>query len=121
MNDHRTSSEIISRLLNKSDKVEAMAWLRGHSHFHQRNIGEMSNSDSIALVQLFYSWGALEVSAMDIGINEPYESTDTLIIRLPQEEELRMRFFCWSNEHNRRMGLDLKVDSGQQYLLIWFD
>ena len=121
MSENAESDQLIRKLLRRKDKIEAQKWLQEDAGSSRRNIGEMTRSDSIALVHQLYKWGAKKVFAVDIGVNNQYESTDTLIIALPAEAEGREKIFEWSNELTKRMGYEAEEDRGQEYLLHWFD
>ena len=111
-------SKRIRQLLRSKDKFEALAWLRDSKY---RNVGEMENGESIALVEELYALGATEVLAVEIGRTSPYESTDILLATLPDDARIRQALFAWDAARVREMGYDPEVDVGQQHMFIWFD
>lgn len=110
--------EFVRKLLRRKDKTEALAWLEGNEG---RNVGEMSHKASLALVRRLYSFGAIEIVAVEISANAGLESTDTLIATLPTDPAKRRKLFDWKNEHARLMGYEPEVDEGADHLFIWFD
>lgn len=108
-------------LLKSKDKVEAMRWLTGAPSGVHRNIGEMSNADSIRYVRSLYDLGARKVVAVHIGINRNYESTDTLVVTLPDHAAARKAIFDSESQRAEEMGYEEEADVGQKYLLSWFD
>lgn len=118
---HGNSEEFIRKLLKRKDKAEAMTWLRGHNSAPYRNIGEMTNENSIEFVRQLYDFGAIEIVVVDIARNPPFESTDSLVVTLPDRPALRGAILEFSNRRALEMGLEEVQDLGQQYLFVWFD
>ena len=107
--------------MKSQDKVEALAWLTDAPAGVHRNIGEMTNPESVAYVRRLYKLGATEVVAVDIGVNRNYESTDTLIATLPQNPKTRKAIFESEGERAEEMGYEMEPDAAQPHLFIWFD
>ena len=111
-------------LLRKKDRVEALGWLTSSPPGVSRGVGEMCDEDSVALVRKLYKWGVTEVIAVEIGIspNRRFESTDTLIVVLPDDAAVRKRVLDWNNKRSEKMGYEaIEEDRGQRYVLVWFD
>lgn len=106
------------RLLRRKDRFEAAAWLKGSD---KRNIGEMSNKDATALVRKLYEWGAVKVIVAYIKENAGYESTDHVVVTLPDDAKARQRITRWISRHTQRMGFDPVEDHGQRHAFVWFD
>ena len=115
------SQDFIAKLLRRRDKTEGLSWLRGQSPTVYRNIGELTNADSIAFIERLYGLGAVEVVVVDIQRNGGFESTDSLVVTLPEQKPLRDAVFAFANDHTIPMGLEAKSDSGQPHFFIWFD
>ena len=82
-------SPIVMELLKRKDKSEAIKWLTGAPKGVHRNVGELSNADSIEYVKKLCTLGAREVVVVKIGVNGKYESTDTLIATRPASKRRR--------------------------------
>lgn len=113
--------EIVSELLKRKDKIEAIKWLTSAPAGVHRNVGEMTNEESVAYVRNLYKLGAREVAAVKLSTNRKYESTDTLILTLPNDPSARAMIFESETERVEEMGYDEEPDMGQRYLLCWFD
>lgn len=57
----RRDTDMVRRLLKSKDKVEALDWLAGASPGVYRNIGEMTNQESVAYVRKLYKLGATNI------------------------------------------------------------
>jgi hypothetical protein len=110
--------EFVRKLLRKKDRVEALSWLEGDE---RRNVGELSHVKSLSLIRRLYKLGAVEIVAVDISGHVGFESTDTLIAKLPSDGSSRRGIFDWNNERGREMGYEPESDEGQDHVLIWFD
>ena len=110
--------EFVRKLLRNEGRVEALSWLESDE---RRNVGELSHEKSISLVRHLYKLGAVEIVAVDIGRHAGFESTDTLIAKLPSDRSSRRGNFEWNNERAREMGYEPESDEGQDHVLIWFD
>lgn len=108
-------------LLKRKDKSEAIKWLTGAPKGVHRNVGELSNADSIEYVKKLYTLGAREVVVVKIGVNGKYESTDTLIATLPSEPPARKAIFASEVKRVKEMGYEKDPDVGPKYLFLWFD
>jgi hypothetical protein len=114
-------SGVIQKLLKSADKVNALKWLSEVPTGVHRNIGEMTNRDSVAYVRKLIKLGAADVIAAEIGINGKYESTDTLVATLPDDPAARKAIFNFEGRRVEEMGYDASTDIGQRYLFMWFD
>jgi hypothetical protein len=110
--------EYVRKLLRKKDKVEALSWLEGDE---SRNVGELSHAKSLALIRRVYKLGAVEIVAVEISAHAGFESTDTLIAKLPADRSTRRDILEWNNQRSLQMGYEADSDEGQDHVLIWFD
>jgi hypothetical protein len=123
MDSRKQSEKLIQILLRRADAAEARSWLGNHRKNPHRNIGEMSHDDSKSLVERMYELGAKQVIVSEIGASPggEYESTDNLVVKLPEDKAARASLFDLANEHTMRMGFEPGDDYGQEYLFVWFD
>lgn len=119
--DKNNDSPTVVELLKSKDKVEAMKWLTTAPTGVHRNIGEMTNEDSIRYIAHLYDLGAREIVVVKIGANGRYESTDTLIATLPEKSAARKAVLASEAERLEEMGYEQVADVGQKHLLLWFD
>ena len=112
------TEKYVAKLLWSKNKAEASEWLR-RSKYHF--VGELKHEASVALVDELYQLGAIQVVAVTIEGTPPYESTDRLIVFLPDDEKARRALFAWNNTPERSMGFEADVDHGQEHLFVWFD
>ena len=117
MNSDHTEQHI-AKLLRTKNKAEASEWLR-RSAYHF--VDELEHEASVALVDELYQLGATKVMAVMIEGNLPYQSTDRLIVFLPDDAKARRALFAWNNTLERSMGFDADVDRGQEHMFVWFD
>ena len=113
-------SVVVKKLIRKRGNAEALSWLQTSGANVHRGISEMSNAESIAFVKRIYRWGAATVIAADIKINSPYESTDALLVALPEDGSTRATVFEKINEDAAQRGWDPHADTGQSHLLVFF-
>lgn len=109
--------QAIQKLLRGKNRSEALSWLQNSE---QRNVGELEHGESIELIQALYELGAVKVLAVEIDASGPYESTDTLIVTLP-DDDARSAIFAKVNALERTMGFDPEEDRGQPHLMVYFD
>jgi len=124
---------LVSELLKRKDKVEALSWLKGSSLTLEesskykgrvksyRNLAEWPTEQSVAWIQELYTRGAMKVWAVNFDRNQPYESINTLIVTLPEERKMRRAVFEWTNKQIMEDGFDPEDDCGQRHLFVWFD
>lgn len=103
----------------EEDIVEVLGWLKGRLEEPRRNIGEMPHSDSVALIEQLYTWGAREIIAINITSNGQYESAGGMGIYFPRDSVARHRLFSWVGDQVEQMGFDRDEDNGQMYVEIW--
>lgn len=115
------NDELATKLLKSKDRVEALQWLTGAKAGVHRNIGEMTERQSSAYIRRLYRHGATEVFVVQIGVNREFESTDTLILTLPDDPTARKAIFDAEGDRTEKMGYEREEDHGQRHLLIWFD
>jgi hypothetical protein len=89
---------------------EARAWLSGGEG---RNLGEHDSKESIQIVESLYRRGAREV----IAVGGTDESTDILIVVLPDDENARAQVFDFQNAYDSEF--DPTPDEGQKYMFLF--
>ncbi len=100
-------------------KQEALAWME-QKDGEERTIGDADRDEvaSLRLVKDLYRRGAEDVTAIDIEANTQWESTSTLIVKLPQDAVARKRVFQVDAKTARQSGFDPTADEGQHYLML---
>jgi hypothetical protein len=118
----KQEDEFPMKLLRGPKVREALGWLQECSS-PLRTLGEStSQGDSIALVQRFYSLGAVSVHAVEIhGDRGEFQNSGRLIIELPQEAARRKQLFQACGEIAEDMGFDPDSDIGQKYIFVMLD
>lgn len=109
------------RILATGKNAEARAWaLEAKGTAHLRTIHELDNAESLAIIEKLYTLGAERVMACDID-TEPGvgETTDVLIVTLPNAKEARKRLLSYERSHAGRRGFGGVKDVGQRYMFIW--
>jgi hypothetical protein len=105
-----------AELLQKPNKQEAKSWLQDTT-WSKRNIGELSHDESLAVVEELHKLGAKEVIAVDLDEDiELSETTDTLVVILPGNLQVRNRLTAWGPGDS----VD-EVKIGQKYMYLWWD
>jgi hypothetical protein len=118
MSDADKEEAFVRKLLRKRDRVEALGWMDGATPPTYRNLGESPAPESLALIKRLYAMGAKEVFVVDIRRNGIYESSEKLILRLPEDPAERRKVFSWANIVIIRRGFDPNEDYGQEYLFV---
>ncbi len=97
----------------------AREWLR-EGEGSTRTLGEFDRELSAELVTGLHSLGALEVLAVEIEDipGDSGQTTNHIVIRLPEAPNERTRVFSFCNAYARSMGFDLEVDHGQRDLYL---
>jgi len=106
--------EFIAKIRAKPNQAEARQWLAENE---TRNLGEFAPEYARELIEEGYKLGAIKITAVDIQ----GETTDCLIVELPQQVAKRKRIFEWNNESAQDSGFDPTEDWGQGELFIFFD
>lgn len=111
-----------NELIAKGKSEEALTWSREASDDIRRTIYEFDNARSAQIIEEIYELGALKVMAVDID-SEPDigETTDTLIVTLPDEPSKRASLLRYENRLARWTGMGGTADRGQKYMLLWWD
>ena len=121
---------ITRKLLADPNRQEVLTWLRGAAEGEHRTLGILADtSRSIALAEEIYRAGASEVWAVDIRSSvreyidcaERHQNTGKLVLKLPDDPELRRRVFEWERRQANALGLEGRKDEGQQYLFVPLD
>jgi hypothetical protein len=113
-------SELCENLLNTKGHREALSWLRQAKAGDSRNVGEQSESDSVALVEALYRLGAIDVQAVEIDVVKGWgETTNTLVASLPSSPQKRADLFRIGAAAARADGFGPTPDEGQRYLVLY--
>lgn len=116
----KDESDTVRSLLRRKDKVEALKWLTSASGGVYRNIGEMTDKESVAYVRKLYKLGAEEVVVAELQRNGEYESTNNVVLTLPDDRSARRAIFEFETDRVEEMGFEQDPDTGQKYLWCWF-
>jgi len=97
-----------------------MAWVTESKDHDLRTIGEQSPAESIAIVKRLYEEGARKIWAVDLEIypNEG-QSTNILIVELPDEQKLRKKLFHLEARCAASEGFTPVSDDGQHYMFLY--
>jgi hypothetical protein len=113
-----------TKLLAHPTAIEARAWLTLDDGI-SRTLGESDlPSLSRALVERFYTAGAVRVTATEISRYEQesldgvdcHENTGRLVVELPKNAQGRRKVFRLAAKIARGLGFDPTEDVGQRYL-----
>ena len=106
-----------------SENHEALEWLKGSPPNVVRTVGPVSTTEgSITLIEEAYSAGARRVFVVELSpATDGRQSTDKLLVMMPEKIEDRERVLAWSNELAEDDGYSPDADWGQEYLIVWFD
>ena len=116
MNEHEAT--FLKKML-RTRKAEALEWLSAETPKSMRVLGELEHKPAVALVQRFYDAGAVKVLAIDIKDWAGGESSNVLIVELPQEARSRKALFKLEAEVVEPEGFEGATDDGkQQYLYV---
>lgn len=110
----------VRELLKRKDKAEALKWLTSSPAGVYRNIGEMTDKESIAYVRRLYRLGAREVVIAELQRNGEYESTNNVVLTLPDDRSARRAIFEFETDRVEEMGFEQDSDTGQKHLWCWF-
>jgi hypothetical protein len=108
-------SELIQQIL-ASNHAEAREWLRGSSRTEGRNLGKLDLEELKEFVERIYALGAERVLVVEIEEDEGYANTKHLLVKLPEEDDVREAIFAFECEHAAERGFDATPDEGQEYL-----
>jgi hypothetical protein len=106
-------NKIIADFRGKSNQAEARQWLANNEN---RNVGEMTPDAAREVIEGGYKAGAIRITAVDIQ----GDTTDCLIVELPQKGNQRKEVFEWNNELALSSGFDPDDDWGQSELFVYF-
>ncbi len=116
------SDEFAQQFLDAPETTEALTWLNAGSDDDLRSLGEFGSlAESVALVQRFYDAGASEVLAVEIDIDDDYQNTGKLVIKLPEDFAKRSAVLAMAGEIAVSQGFDPEPDSGQSYVFLMLD
>jgi hypothetical protein len=112
------------KLMADPKRQEAKAWL-DTGGARRRTLGNLSAAESIALVEEAYTAGAAVVwvtkqssrVVADIDGDYEAETSQTLVVELPDDAKARGRVFRWAGRLSKRVGFDPTPDVGQRHLL----
>lgn len=111
--ERKKHDEFIAKFRAQANQAEAREWLTKNEN---HNIGEMAPEESRETIEEGYKAGATKITAVEIQ----EESTNCLIVELPQKETKRRRVFEWNNELAQNSGFDPDDDWGQNELFVFF-
>jgi hypothetical protein len=111
--ERKKHEEFIAKFRAQANQAEAREWL---SKNENRNIGEMAPEESRETIEEGYKAGAIKITVVEIQD----ESTNCLIVELPQKETKRRRVFEWNNELAQNSGFDPNDYWGQNELFVFF-
>lgn len=115
--------EWFEQLMKDGESAEALSWAKEADGTDElRTIYELGNEESREIIERLYELGAVRVTAIDID-TEPgfYASTDALVVELPDEAAKRKKLFRHESWHAGGFGFFGTPDTGQKYLLFWWD
>ena len=107
-------------MLEKPDKAEAMQWFKeGISNGKVRTVGELNEKKTEKILTNLYELGSITVFAVEIDSYEDGDqTTDSLIVELPEDKNLRAKLFKEIGKHAIKQGFDPDEDVGQKYLFM---
>jgi hypothetical protein len=106
-------------LLRKKPHKDAIAWVKEGKKGDIRTIGEQSAEDSRKIVQLLVRAGAEKIHALDIEVGAGLgETTDTLIVELPEARDARSKLFAFATAVSTAHGLGPVSDDGEKFILL---
>jgi hypothetical protein len=107
-------------LLAKKSHREALSWVSESRNGDIRTIGEQTPTESLAIVKRLYKEGAKQVQVVDLEIypNEG-QSTNILIVELPEQTELRKHLFHLEARVAASEGFNPVSDDGQHYMFLY--
>jgi hypothetical protein len=116
-NRRRGHERLIARLLS-TRTANALKWLETSTANSTKNLGELSNAKSIALVTAFQNAGAVDVLAVDIDEDRKgNQHADKLVIVLPTDQKQRqaIRKMCV----RRKLVVSPENETGHSHLAIF--
>jgi hypothetical protein len=112
---HEADRAFVRKMLEKPH-AEALSWLKEGSEGSMRTLGEMGRAPSERLVSKLYKLGAVKVLAAEIDPGDNGQSTDHLLVELPQDPKARAKLFKFESQHAESEGFDPTPDIGQEYI-----
>lgn len=111
------------QLMAKGKSAEAKAWFEdGDAKGELRTVSEFDNARTQAIIEELYDLGAAKVTAADIDSEPGFgDTTDVLIVALPEDGEQRAKLFHYENRHSGLFGFGGASDESQKYLFLWWD
>ncbi len=107
-------------LLAKKSHREALSWVSESNAGDFRTVGEQSPAESLKIVKRLYTNGAKKVWAVDLEIYPGEgQSTNILIVELPDQKELRANLFLLEARCAASGGFDPVSDDGQHYMFLY--
>lgn len=115
----RSADAFCQHLLNDKSHREALSWIRESRNGNVRTIGEQDPDDSLRIVRQLYDQGAQKVWAVDLEKYAEGESTNALVLELPEKPELRRQLFTLEARCASSGGFDPVGDDGQHYMFLY--
>lgn len=109
--------------ISSSHSRDALDWLKSGSPATRTVTGGDGNGpayeEAQAMVTDLYKKGAKKVWAVDIKTDAVKQDTNALVVELPQSVDRRV-LFDWESGFARSHGWDPQLDTGQKYMLLWW-
>lgn len=117
--DGRREDAVCADLLQRKTHAEALPWLEQSKDGDIRTIGEQDPATSLAIAKELHQAGAVKVHALDIERDPNLgETTNTLIVELPEGLEQRRKLFAIEARTAKSAGFDPVPDQGQHYMFL---
>lgn len=117
-----SDNEHLEELLHRGKSVEALKWaneVQGEKPY--RTVFEYDNAESLKIIKDLYEMGAEVVTAIDIESDPKYgETTNMLIVSLPNDPKARQNIFAFAATQARRSGFGPTADRGQKLLMLFW-
>jgi hypothetical protein len=112
----------VIRQLLQSRRRDAAEWLGEAADLDSRCIGPLDRERASALVRQLVKLGAVRVLAVELQTTPgtTSESTNHLLVELPDGLGARQRLFEFEADHAIAQGYDPVGDTGEQYLYLKF-
>jgi hypothetical protein len=112
----------LEQMMQDGKSAEALAWTKEADGTDElRTIHELNNEQSLEIIQRLYDLGAVCVTAVDIESDPDFgETTNILIVELPDDTPLRKQLFKYESKQARSVGFNGVTDTGQKYLFFYW-
>lgn len=116
------SDEEIKKVMERGKSAEALAWAHEADGTDElRTIHELNNELSLQIIKDLYDLGAVKVTAAEIDSDPDFgETTNVLIVELPEDAAARRQLFQYESKHSGGLGFVGTADKGQKYLFFYW-